>query len=90
MKSIFFTALFIFSFSEFSYARLVPVKTSNETVFGCAYGKKLAQADLSKQCDAIDMVLKNYAVTSCVRTGEDGGYYEYYALKASGICEDKE
>jgi hypothetical protein len=89
MKTIFSIVAVVTFIPGFAIAKPVAVKTSKVAPFSCAHAQEPAFKDLADQCAAIDMVLKDHSINSCVKTGDDGGYMEYYTLEASGFCDDK-
>jgi hypothetical protein len=88
MKAILLASLFLFS--GMVYAKAVPVRTSQVAPFNCGHAEERVQEDLIEQCKAIDLVLKDFTYSSCFKSGDDGGYVEYFTLEASGTCDDEE
>lgn len=63
------------------------VETVQIGPFTCQNAAAEAVSHLQRQCKDAGMVLTFYTTSNCENAGDDGGYVNYYAVSAEGVCE---
>lgn len=64
------------------------VHTYQIGAFNCKNAEAEAVINLERQCQEAGMLLTSYTTGDCDPAGSDGGYVDYYAVSAEGLCEE--
>lgn len=64
------------------------VHTQQIGAFTCQNAETEAISNLQRQCQEAGMLLISYTTGDCDPAGSDGGYVDYYAVSAEGLCEE--
>lgn len=85
MKSMFFVLFFAFSSVCYgSEGKLI--RAYQEAPFKCSNAFAEVTKYLLLQCETLGMHMKSIKLISCNKTGDDGGYVEYFTAHAEVEC----